>query len=627
MDMESAVAAARETPAAPPADDPDAPRGSRARVDAVAEKVAEVDPELAQEVSHIVEHHQAAKIEEEFGTLGGEVAFIDHATDPVANPELLARTTSPAAADGGEKEEQDEEPVSVFRVIFSTPRIKQYFRSGKLHRSPEHRKTSFLELFFDLIFVTIVARLGAHFATAPSWTRLSDFFMLLAPIFRTMADFNIYHDIFASDDIVSNIVTAWIAGCVIGMGVTASAALPFGTGRAYVAFYLISRCTWIAVYSIYMILFPRFRASLLLTVISILLPSLLSSPTATTPSCRRCGGRHLFSILPSTPRWSSACAAINIEHTTERMGLFVILALGEFVVALIFDYPVFEGFLYAKAVLGLLTAMCLQWMDRGTTYASYHSVARRIEIRAADDKEPKKYMTADYAWSFCGSMAASYFSFFLLSFTHIYPESDALVPGWARKLAGLVVVLTFALLPLAYAEMTSLELMIGVASVSAALVVFEMFAKVRAGKRARAPSLRKRPLRDAPPIAMATPQRVLGTVFLGMGLGTMFAPQDTLIPLCFKPDFLGPAGASPPLKLVMQCFGSQASLVGLLLLTTKMTKTSYKAFGIAMIPYIVFDYMFWRRGALTNFGAAGDFAGNLIFITCCYLGYQEAEEE
>jgi hypothetical protein len=73
-------------------------------------------------------------------------------------------------------------------------------------------------------------------------------------------------------------------------------------------------------------------------------------------------------------------------------------------------------------------------------------------------------------------------------------------------------------------------------------------------------------------MSIFTPQRVLGTVFLGMGLGTMLAPQDVLIPLAFKAEFLGPAGAAnAPLRLAMQCFGSQASLVGLLLLTTRMT--------------------------------------------------------
>lgn len=44
-----------------------------------------------------------------------------------------------------------------------------------------------------------------------------------------------------------------------------------------------------------------------------------------------------------------------------------------------------------------------------------------------------------------------------------------------------------------------------------------------------------------------------------------------------------------------------------------------------MLPYIAFDYLFWARGALTNFGAAGDLAGNLVFIICCYLCYKELD--
>jgi hypothetical protein len=46
-----------------------------------------------------------------------------------------------------------------------------------------------------------------------------------------------------------------------------------------------------------------------------------------------------------------------------------------------------------------------------------------------------------------------------------------------------------------------------------------------------------------------------------------------------------------------------------------------------MLPYVAFDYAFWKQGALTNFGAAGDLAGNVIFITCCWLGYKELEAE
>ncbi len=41
-----------------------------------------------------------------------------------------------------------------------------------------------------------------------------------------------------------------------------------------------------------------------------------------------------------------------------------------------------------------------------------------------------------------------------------------------------------------------------------------------------------------------------------------------------------------------------------------------------MVPYIVFDIAGYLSGALTPFGAIGDALGNMIFTTCCYIGYK-----
>jgi hypothetical protein len=121
-------------------------------------------------------------------------------------------------------------------------------------------------------------------------------------------------------------------------------------------------------------------------------------------------------------------------------------------------------------------------------------------------------------------------------------------------------------------------------------------------------------------------QYLLGGVFTGMGLATMLFPSEVLRH-CFTKEFLAlPSGSTEyPRSLVLsiQCFGSQASLCGLVILSSKFCKETYRNFGLAMIPYFVFDYYFWQRNALTNFGAIGDALGNVIFSACCYLGYQE----
>lgn len=76
-------------------------------------------------------------------------------------------------------------------------------------------------------------------------------------------------------------------------------------------------------------------------------------------------------------------------------------------------------------------------------------------------------------------------------------------------------------------------------------------------------------------------------------------------------------------RLVLQCFGSQAALCGLLILSAKFSANTFRLFGLAMIPYVAFDYLAWRMGALTPFGALGDLAGNVVFGVCCYQGYRQ----
>jgi hypothetical protein len=122
---------------------------------------------------------------------------------------------------------------------------------------------------------------------------------------------------------------------------------------------------------------------------------------------------------------------------------------------------------------------------------------------------------------------------------------------------------------------------------------------------------------------MLTPmgnQMLLGTVFTGMGLATMLFPVQ-ITELSFTKEFLGSDGVTAPLKLAIQCFGSQATLCGVLILSCKFTSETFRNLGIAIIPDFLFDYNFWRVGALTSFGAAGDAAGNVIFSYCCLMGY------
>jgi hypothetical protein len=127
-------------------------------------------------------------------------------------------------------------------------------------------------------------------------------------------------------------------------------------------------------------------------------------------------------------------------------------------------------------------------------------------------------------------------------------------------------------------------------------------------------------------------QQTMGGVFTAMGIATMMFPV-TAMRLSLRKSYLGPLlinkgkgwDVHPALKFVTRCFGSQATLCGLLILTTKMNKSSFQWFGGAMIPYLIFDIMAWKQGVLTAFGALGDGLGNVIFLVCSILAYKELE--
>lgn len=117
----------------------------------------------------------------------------------------------------------------------------------------------------------------------------------------------------------------------------------------------------------------------------------------------------------------------------------------------------------------------------------------------------------------------------------------------------------------------------------------------------------------------------MGVLYGSMGLATMLFPSQ-IMELSLDKDFLGKDGVTPAIKLITQCFGSQAAVCGLLIISSEFKRETYRNFGLAMIPYIIFDIQFWKKGALSTFGAAGDGAGNIAFIICCWLGYSQFDK-
>jgi len=62
---------------------------------------------------------------------------------------------------------------------------RQFFQRPLIHDDEEkelHRKVSWLELFFDLFFVVVVARLSHNLALKPDPEGIKEFIMLFIPL-------------------------------------------------------------------------------------------------------------------------------------------------------------------------------------------------------------------------------------------------------------------------------------------------------------------------------------------------------------------------------------------------------------------------------------------------------------
>ncbi|MBX3447029.1 MAG: hypothetical protein KF765_09755 [Parvibaculaceae bacterium] len=114
-------------------------------------------------------------------------------------------------------------------------------------------------------------------------------------------------------------------------------------------------------------------------------------------------------------------------------------------------------------------------------------------------------------------------------------------------------------------------------------------------------------------------QRFLAFIFLGLGGWAMFMP-GMVERLGMKPEYyVGNATSS----LFIACFGAQAVLVGVVILTSKFLPRTFLIFGLcASIPFFIFNYYFYFVLSMFNEWMLLDFAGNLAILACGILGYR-----
>ena len=255
-----------------------------------------------------------------------------------------------------------------FRLWWQKPR--------KVTEIEEDRSVSFLELFYDLAYVVIVAELTHALVKDVTGASLIGFAALFTLVWWAWVNGSMYHEMHGNYDIRTRVFTFLQMFALVGMAMFAPTALDDGAvgfSISYALFLTIITFLWwrTGVHD------PQHRPMAQPYTIGFLVTTILFYVAAATEAPTTyylwTAGMLLSLMLPllmislqrhADPKQVEAALRVR-ESLVERFGLLTIIVLGEVVVAVVvgvLHHPAITIPLIANAGLGLGIAMALWWI-------------------------------------------------------------------------------------------------------------------------------------------------------------------------------------------------------------------------------------------------------------------------
>eukprot|EP01137_Pigoraptor_chileana_P017559 Opistho-2@75804 len=268
-----------------------------------------------------------------------------------------------------DEDEAKRERDWALRMLYRPPRARQYSIGKTLYREMEERKTSWIELFYDLVFVGVVAKLGDNFQEDPTQASLHHFVLLFMPIFRMWGEFHLYLNRFDTHDLFHRVMIFCFISSVVFMGSSAADAfVEGGSGSSYSGGMCVCRAIIMCMYIPVAVRLEHFRGQTLVFLchqtvsVSPWFISIFVADTYQIPLWWSAIAMDMSFALLAPLFLSKFYAsggrrlALSIEHHAERYGLFVLIVLGESVNAALYANEGTVDKRLLTAVFGLLTA-------------------------------------------------------------------------------------------------------------------------------------------------------------------------------------------------------------------------------------------------------------------------------
>ena len=231
----------------------------------------------------------------------------------------------------------------------------------------DERNATWLELFYDLVFVATVAMLGTRLAADTSttgWLSYAAYFLL---VWWLWASHTFYADRYDTDDLVYRFLAG---GQMVAIAILAASVStgPSGSTVAFAAAFAAARILLLLLYARAYKYVPAtrelvrgyltgFGIGAALWIVSIFVP----------PPARFWIWGLALAIDLATPfivRKAQAAAPLDVSHLPERFGLFTILVLGETIVAVTvgLGHVEWQWSTTIAGVFGLSIATALWWI-------------------------------------------------------------------------------------------------------------------------------------------------------------------------------------------------------------------------------------------------------------------------
>jgi low temperature requirement protein LtrA len=249
-----------------------------------------------------------------------------------------------------------------FARLLDPPRLRTRGRD-----LDEMRRATWLELFFDLVFVAAVSQLANALAAEPTAGRFFEFMGLFVPVWWAWMGFTFYANRFDTDDLVYRLLMLCAMFGVAALATTIPSVFD-GATEGFALAYIAVRIVLVTLYARASRHVPDARALVrtFLTFFSLAILVWAASLAFDAPWVYVLWGFALcLELAAPVSAWRFLPdAPVDRRHLPERFGLLTLIVLGESVLAVVLGVSKisWDTGSAAAAAMGFLVAAALWWI-------------------------------------------------------------------------------------------------------------------------------------------------------------------------------------------------------------------------------------------------------------------------